>query len=254
MIFVYFIGTAGSGKSHLTKAFQTWCELQHLNALTVNLDPGVTQIPYTPDVDVREWIDIDEIMTTYKLGPNGAQIACGDLLAVDAPKIKERIMEYRGDYVLVDTPGQLELFVFRRAGKILVDYLNPRESLIAFLMDPALVTTPSSFVSQLMLSAITHFRFPIPLVNVLSKKDLLEKESLSQIQEWGEDPQGLYGEVIQENPSMSRQLSEGMITLLTDLAAYTVLTPISSKNLDGLDDFYTIIQNVFSGGEDRIND
>ncbi len=254
MIFVYFIGTAGSGKSHLTKAFQTWCGLQSLNALTVNLDPGVSHLPYTPDVDVREWIDIDEVMTTYNLGPNGAQIACGDLLAMDAPKIKERIMEYRGDYVFLDTPGQLELFVFRRAGKILVEYLNPTESLIAFLMDPALVTTPSSFVSQLMLSAITHFRFTIPLVNVLSKKDLLEKESLTQIQDWGEDPQGLYGEVIQENPSMSRQLSEGMITLLTDLAAYTSLTPLSSKNLEGIDDFYTIIQNIFSGGEDKIND
>jgi GTPase SAR1 family protein len=254
MIFVYFIGTAGSGKSHLTKAFQTWCELHSLNALTVNLDPGVSHLPYTPDVDVREWIDIDEIMTTYNLGPNGAQIACGDLLAMDAPKIKERIMEYRGDYVFLDTPGQLELFVFRRAGKILVEYLNPLESLITFLMDPALVTTPSSFVSQLMLSAITHFRFSIPLVNALSKKDLLEKESLTQIQDWGEDPQGLYGEVMQENPSMSRQLSEGMITLLTDLAAYTSLTPLSSKNLEGLDDLYTIIQNVFSGGEDRIND
>jgi len=254
MIFIYIIGTAGSGKSHLTQAFQNWCELHHLNALTVNLDPGVSHLPYTPDVDVREWIDIDEIMTTYNLGPNGAQIACGDLLAMDAPKIKERIMEYRDDYVLLDTPGQLELFVFRRAGKIIVEYLNPKESLIAFLMDPALVTTPSSFVSQLMLSAITHFRFVIPLVNVLSKKDLLEKESLAQIQNWGEDPQGLYGEVMLENPSMSRQLSEGMITLLNDMAAYTSLTPLSSKNLDGIDDLYTIIQNVFSGGEDKINE
>lgn len=254
MIFVYFIGTAGSGKSHLTKAFQTWCELQGLSALTVNLDPGVSQLPYTPDVDIREWINIDEIMSTYNLGPNGAQIACGDLLAMDAPKIKERIMEYRGDYVLLDTPGQIELFVFRRAGKILVEYLNPTESLIAFLMDPALVTTPSSFVSQLMLSAITHFRFTIPLVNVLSKKDLLEKESLTQIQDWGENTQGLYDEVMRENPSMSRQLSEGMITLLTDLAAYTSLTPLSSKNLEGFDDFYTMIQNVFRGGEDKINE
>ena len=121
-------------------------------------------------------------------------------------------------------------------------------------MDPALASTPSSFVSQLMLSAITHFRFVIPLVNVLSKKDLLEKESLTQILNWAEDPQGLYSEIIQENSSMSRQLSEGMITLLSDMAAYTTLTPLSSKNLDGLDDFYTIIQNVFSGGEDKIRD
>jgi GTPase SAR1 family protein len=254
MIFIYFIGTAGSGKSHLTRAFQNWCELQSLNTFTVNLDPGVQKLPYTPDVDVREWIDIDTVMSTYGLGPNGAQIACGDLLALDTPQLKDRIMEYRGDYVLLDTPGQLELFVFRRAGKVIVEYLHPKESLIAFLMDPALVTTPSSFVSQLMLSAITHFRFHIPLVNVLSKKDLLEKESLEHIMNWGTDPQGLYGEVLTENPSLHRQLSEGIITLLNDMAAYTSLTPVSSKNLEGLEDLYTIIQNIFSGGEDLVSD
>ena len=254
MIFIYFIGTAGSGKSHLTKAFQNWCDNQGLNAITVNMDPGVEHLPYSPNIDVREWIDIKEVMAEYGLGPNGAQIACADLLALDSHETKERIMEHRGDYVLMDTPGQLELFVFRRAGKIIVDYLNPQESLIAFLVDPALATTPSSFISQLMLSSTTHFRFMVPLVNVLSKKDLVEKESLDRIQKWGDNPQELYGDVMTENPSMSRQLSEGIITLLQDIAAYTSLTPISSKNYEGMEDFYTIIQNVFMGGEDLLSD
>ena len=132
MISIYFIGTAGSGKSSLVHAFRYWSEQRGVNVISVNLDPGVDKLPYTPDVDVREWINIQEIMKEYGLGPNGAQIACADLLALNSTEVLERILEFRADYVLMDTPGQLELFVFRRAGKILVDQLNPKESLIAF--------------------------------------------------------------------------------------------------------------------------
>jgi hypothetical protein len=148
----------------------------------------------------------------------------------------------------------LELFVFRRAGKILVDQLNPKESLITFLVDPALASTPSSFISQLMLSSITHFRFQVPLVNVLSKLDLVDKEAFKRIKQWGDDPEALYADVIREMPSLHRQLSEGILTLLQDIGGYTALTPLSSETLDGMEDLYTIIQNVFMGGEDLMDD
>ena len=51
-IFVYFIGTVGSGKSTLTYNFQKWMGLRGLDTITVNLDPGAENLPYEPDVDV----------------------------------------------------------------------------------------------------------------------------------------------------------------------------------------------------------
>ena len=54
---VYFIGTAGSGKSTLTHCFQQWMNNQGLDAITVNLDPGAENLPYVPDVDIKELID-----------------------------------------------------------------------------------------------------------------------------------------------------------------------------------------------------
>ena len=71
---IYFIGTAGSGKSSLVSAFQEWMTLQGLDCITVNLDPGVEFMPYEPDVDIRDWVRVGEVMRDYGLGPNGAQI------------------------------------------------------------------------------------------------------------------------------------------------------------------------------------
>ncbi|HNU35906.1 MAG TPA: ATP/GTP-binding protein, partial [Methanomassiliicoccales archaeon] len=49
MRFIYFVGTAGSGKSSLIYAFQEWLTLQGLDSVIINLDPGVEHMPYQPD-------------------------------------------------------------------------------------------------------------------------------------------------------------------------------------------------------------
>ncbi len=250
MIFVYMVGTAGSGKSSLTGAFHDWCLRQEFDAITVNLDPGVVNLPYAPDVDVREWISLDEVMKEYGLGPNGAQVVCADMVALNAKEVEERIKEYRTDYVLIDTPGQLELFVFRSTGKVFIDQLDAGHSLLAFVIDPSLATTPTNFVSQLMLSSITQFRMSVPLVNILSKMDIVDKDALEMILEWGKDPEKLYGDLMVKSPSMYYQLSEGLMTVIKGMEAHTSLMPISNKTLEGMENFYTSIQNTFMGGED----
>ena len=157
-IFLYFIGTAGSGKSTLTYNYKRWMELRSLDAITVNPDPGAENLPYDPDVDIRDWISLKEIMDSYGLGPNGAQIACADMLALNTSDVKKSIESFKTDYVLLDTPGQLELFVFREAGRHIVKFMNPERSVIAYLLDHALAKTASGFVSQLLLSLSTNFR------------------------------------------------------------------------------------------------
>jgi len=250
MIFVYMVGTAGSGKSSLTASFHEWCIRQEFDAITVNLDPGVDKLPYTPDIDIREWISLDEVMKEYNLGPNGAQVVCADMVALNAKEVEERIKGYRTDYVLVDTPGQLELFVFRSTGRVIVEQLDINHSILAFVIDPALATTPTNFVSQLMLSAITQFRMSVPLVNILSKIDIVDNGALSMILEWGKNTEKLYGDLMVKSPSMYYQLSEGMMAVIREMEAHTALIPISNETLEGMEDFYTAIQNTFMGGED----
>mgnify|MGYP001597699159 CR=1 FL=1 len=76
---LYFIGTAGCGKSTMVYAFHEWMDSQGLDTVTVNLDPGAEQLLYSPDIDVRDWIRLSEVMEEHGLGPNGAQVLAADL-------------------------------------------------------------------------------------------------------------------------------------------------------------------------------
>jgi len=253
-IYVYLIGTAGSGKSTLTYNFDRWMELRGLDAITVNLDPGAENLPYEPDVDVRDWISLKEIMDSYGLGPNGAQIACADMLALNTEDIKNSIESFKPDYVLMDTPGQLELFVFREAGKYIVKFFNPDESLIAYILDPALAKTASGFISQLLLSISTNFRLGIPQINVLSKADMLSEEELRKIKNWTKDKDDLENCMLNEEATVHREMSEGLLNLIHEFASHSEIYPTGKEDFFGLEDIYTYIQIQFKGGEDLMSD
>jgi len=253
-IFVYFIGTAGSGKSTLTYNLKRWMELRNVDAITVNLDPGAENLPYEPDVDIRDWISIKEVMDAYGLGPNGAQIACADMLALNTADVKKSIESFKTEYILLDTPGQLELFVFREAGKYIIKFLNPERSIITYLLDHALATTASGFVSQLLLSINTNFRLNISQINILSKADMLAEKDLEFVERWSNDPEELYNAVLNEEASIYREMSEGLIQLIKSFESHTKLIPTGKENFLGIEDLYTSIQLQFAGGEDLMSD
>ena len=90
-----------------------------ISAITVNLDPGVRIIPYVPDIDIRDFIVLEEIMEEYGLGPNGGMILASDLMVNYLDDLRYEIDEFNPDWVLVDTAGQLELFAFRETGPLI---------------------------------------------------------------------------------------------------------------------------------------
>ncbi|MFO7678162.1 MAG: ATP/GTP-binding protein [Thermoplasmatota archaeon] len=253
-IFLYFIGTAGSGKSTLTGNFQSWFRLQSLDAIIVNLDPGAENLPYEPDVDVRDWISLQEVMETNDLGPNGAQIACADMIALNTEDIKKSILSFKSDYIIIDTPGQLELFVFRESGKYTIEFFNPDRSMICYLLDPILARTASGFVSQLLLSLTTNFRLNQPQINILSKYDLLSEKDKEIMKKWSESPEDVYESVLNEEPSVYTEMSGSISRLIQEFGGHTQLIPISKNDSAGLEDIYSQIQHQFHGGEDLTKD
>ncbi|HUR61112.1 MAG TPA: ATP/GTP-binding protein [Candidatus Thermoplasmatota archaeon] len=247
---VYFVGTAGAGKSTLVAAYDRWAKQHGIRTVLVNLDPGAEKLPYTPDVDIREWIKISDIMEEHGLGPNGAQVAAADMIAMNLDEVKEEIDGFRADQVLVDTPGQIELFVFRQSGKHIVESLNPERSLIAYLMDPFLARTATGFTSQLMLGCTTLFRFHQPMVFVLSKADRIDAGSLVTIRGWAADPTSLESDVLAEEPTMSTEFAAQVTRMLDTLKLDNVLLPVSGTVGDGLDDLYTLLQGAIGQSEE----
>jgi GTPase SAR1 family protein len=247
---VYVVGTAGSGKSTLVEAYRAWAVLQGYDAVTLNLDPGVETIPYEADVDIRDWIRLSEIMEEYELGPNGAQIVAADLIAAHVKEVGDVLESFETDFLLVDTPGQMELFTFRESSRVVIEAFGRNESFLAYLSDPILVKSPSGLVSSLLLSATAQFRHALPFLNILSKADLLSEEDLQMVLKWSTDPYSLYDALVEEGASPKQVLDAEFLKALETIGVYRRFTPISSEIPYGMEDLYNGIQEVFAGGED----
>ncbi|WP_019178751.1 ATP/GTP-binding protein [Methanomassiliicoccus luminyensis] len=250
MRYIYFIGTAGSGKSSMVQAYKEWLDNQGIDSIIVNLDPGTDFIPYEADVDIRDWINLGEVMKDYSLGPNGAQIVASDLMAVNTKEWVPAVKKMETNFALIDTPGQMELFAFRQSSTNLVEELGQEDGFLVFLSDPTLARTPNGFVSDMMLAAITQFRFSLPILNVLSKADLLTEEQLEGMGNWSRDPYALYNALTEREMSSQSVMSIEFLKAMENVGMYKELTPVSSEQGTGMEDIYNTIQQYFEGGED----
>ena len=251
---LYFLGTAGSGKSTLVYAFQQWMNSQGLDCITVNLDPGAEALLYAPEVDVRDWVDLNTIMEEQGLGPNGAQVAAADMLALNAKEVAEVLDTYETPYMLLDTPGQIELFSFRSSGNVIIDTFGRDDSALIYLNDPNLVRLASGFVSAILLSATVQFRHGLPFVNVLSKADLLTEEDLERVVKWSVDPMALYEALFEDSTTPKTLLDVEFLKGMESIGVYRRLLPVSSEVLFGFEEIYNQVQQVFEGGEDLSKD
>jgi hypothetical protein len=249
MYIVFIVGTAGSGKSLLTASFTEWLKMAKQKVIAVNLDPGVVTLPYSPDIDVRDYVSVGELMEKHGLGPNGALVMAADLIAEETDTIAEEIENENPDMVFVDTPGQMELFAFRASGPYIVSELTKDPKALIYLFDSVFSLNPLSYVSNLFLSAALYSRFFVPQTYVLSKCDLLPPDKLNLIVDWSANPKTLET-AIEENLSGTKLLlSRDTMHVIYRLGLKFLLTPVSSKTNEGFINLNAILERIFSSGE-----
>lgn len=219
-----------------------------ITAITLNLDPGAKIIPYTPDIDIRDYLVLEEIMVEFGLGPNGGMILASDLMVNYLDDLKDEIDEYNPDWILVDTAGQLELFAFRETGPLIASSLGfgSIQKAVSFLFDSSFVSRPNGFISTLLLAASVQFRFRnISQINVLSKSDLLGDEQIDMIIDWSQDFQSLEDSTNERESGLIRELSMLISDVFVQLGSTSELIPCSTKVEDGLDLLFGYLQRIF---------
>ncbi|MFX0048688.1 MAG: ATP/GTP-binding protein, partial [Candidatus Hermodarchaeota archaeon] len=246
----YFIGTAGSGKSSLTGLFKDYVTNRdpEISAITLNLDPGVRTMPYNPDIDIRDFIVLEEVMNEFGLGPNGAMILASDLMVNFLDDLKDEIDEFNADWVFVDTAGQLELFAFRETGPLIASTLGfgSIQRAVSFLFDSNLVLRPNGFISTLLLAASVQFRFRnISQINVLSKVDLLSEDQIEMIVNWSQDFKALEDSTNERESGLIRELSMLISDVFIQLGSTSELIPCSIKEDNGLDLLFGYLERLF---------
>lgn len=251
------IGPAGCGKS-------TYCStlVQHgvdtnRNIEVVNLDPAAEHFDYTPSVDIRDLINVDDAMDDEELrfGPNGGLVFCIEYLLENSDWLREQLGDGDDDYVLFDCPGQIELYTHLTAMRNLVGLLQNWGYNVCsvFLVDVQFMVDGAKFLSGTMAALSVMVNLELPHLNVLSKMDLLSKGAKKQLERFLEpDPHSLLGDL--ENTSSKwytrhRQLSEAVGRLIEDYSLVRFY-PLNIKDEESISDILMTIDNIIQYGED----
>jgi len=245
---IFVTGTAGSGKSMLTSKILEYYQKNGVFASVLNLDPGVESLPYRPDVDVRDYVDIVQIMKQYDLGPNGSMIMANDLIATKIEDIQNEIHGVNPDYLIVDTPGQIELFAYRASGPFFIQNIDASEKTNIFLYDGAMIASPTNFISISLLATSIKLRLGLPTINVMTKTDLIP-DKIDQILKWSSDPisleeelKTLEGETYSFATDILRTLNIGEFA--------GDLIPISNLTGEGMVNLQAALSRIINLGEE----
>jgi GTPase SAR1 family protein len=248
LFLIFVLGTAGSGKSELTGAFTRWMEMQGEDAMAINLDPGAITIPYSANVDVRDYIKVEALMEEYGLGPNGGLMLASELMLEIVEQLSSDIDDFGPDVALIDTPGQMEMFAFRDVGARIAEEITDEGKGVLYLFDAGFCRDPLNYVMNMFLASAVNSRFLLPQVSVLSKADVLHDE-LEELESWGEDTANLEEAIDSRLTGLNRLISQDMMEVISRLGVDFNPIAFSTRTNLGFNRLYSEISRVFMAGE-----
>lgn len=239
---VLFIGPAGSGKTALTASLGRWLWSKMLTPVAyINLDPGAEILPYEPDIDIRQYVTTEKVMRQYGLGPNGALIKSIEIACNYLREIAEKASKLPAPYILVDTPGQMELFLFREFGpKFIREFKQVGYIIGVVILDPTLTRKAQDVTSLKLLSLIASLRLGVDVIPVINKADLVEGDF-----RLFKDNEYLRSKVRETGEGIIGEISERILELLDDYKLATRIPLLSATTGVGLEELYDMLHEIF---------
>ena len=120
---ILVVGMAGSGKTSFIQRFNSSSHTKKMRTYIVNIDPATTKLPYIPNIDIRDTVNFKKVMKDYNLGPNGAILTAANLFATRFDQVISLCERRRSeiDFIVIDTPGQIEIFTWSASGTIITE-------------------------------------------------------------------------------------------------------------------------------------
>ncbi|ORY24466.1 hypothetical protein BCR39DRAFT_546718 [Naematelia encephala] len=174
-VVILVIGMAGSGKTTLMQRLNSYLHSKDMPPYILNLDPAVTHMPYTANIDIRDTVDYKEVMKQYNLGPNGGILTALNLFTTKFDQVLG-FVEKRAetvDHILVDTPGQIEIFTWSASGAIITDAIaSSLPTVVAYVIDTPRTTAPATFMSNMLYACSILYKTRLPFILVFNKTDV----------------------------------------------------------------------------------
>lgn len=231
------IGPPGSGKTTYCNAMSKFLQRLGRKVAVINIDPANENMEYTPTIDISELIKCEEVMSHYKLGPNGALVYCMEFLEANVKWLITKILNLKDHYLIIDCPGQVELYTHHKSVSVIAEKLE--QNLVKLcsvqLIDSHHCSDPGKYLSSLILCTTTMLQLGLPHVNVMTKFDEMKK--FNHCLDFNID---FYTEVLDlkylldkldENPSTAKykKLNTALVSLIEDYSLVSFI-PLDVSN------------------------
>jgi len=236
------MGMAGSGKTTFVQRLTASLNManQERPPYVINLDPAVADLQFPTNIDIRDTVKYKEVMKQYGLGPNGAIMTSLNLFSTKFDQVLELIDKRQDqiDNIIIDTPGQIEVFTWSASGSIITETLaSTGPTVILYVMDVSKCVSPVTFMSNMMYACSILYKTELPFIIVLNKSDIISHKFAL---EWMRDYESFLDAVNAEDSyisNLSRSLSLVLDDFYTDLRA----VGFSSVTGEGLDELLKTI-------------
>ncbi|CAF1068415.1 unnamed protein product [Brachionus calyciflorus] len=251
------MGPAGSGKSTYCDMLYKHCEVIRRSVKVVNLDPAAEYFQYPLTADIRDLIQLDDVMDdeTLHFGPNGGLLFCMEYFSKNFEWLLEQIEEdCDDDYVIFDCPGQIELYTHLPIMRQLVEQLESWNfrTVGIFLLDAQFLVDTPKYFSGVLAALSVMVTLEIAHVNIMTKIDLLSKNDRENLDKYLEPDVNL----LSQNTDTARykkkffKLNSVLARIIEDYSLVK-FHPLNYSDEDSISDTLIIIDNIMQYGEDQ---
>ncbi|ELV13727.1 GPN-loop GTPase 1 [Tupaia chinensis] len=147
-------------------------------------------------------------------------------------------------YVLIDTPGQIEVFTWSASGTIITEALaSSFPTVVIYVMDTSRSTNPVTFMSNMLYACSILYKTKLPFIVVMNKTDIIDH---SFAVEWMQDFEAFQDALNQETTYVSN-LTRSMSLVLDEFYSSLRVVGVSAVLGTGLDELFV---QVISAAEE----